>query len=252
MSFVVLFFILFIIIATPLRAPFRSLALALASPLWSLGRGISHTTREIFPSVFTGAALLEENQRLKEEITTLRAEYWRAEVIKNERDSLRSFLGRSSTTEEKLLLAYVLATPNFAPYDTLVLDVGEDTAIFQGAQVMTDGGFIIGTVTDVLSTRSIAQLYSSPGLSRDVAVGSARIPAVAHGIGGGNYRIELPKNTDIKEGDEVSTISGVEQFLGVVDRMIVDEKTGITTLFLRLPINMTELRSVIIDLTPPL
>ena len=160
----------------------------------------------------------------------------------------RSLLGRSSTTEERIL-AYVLAAPNFAPYDTLVLDVGEDTGVFSGARVMTDGGFIIGVITEVLPTRAVAQLYSSPGLTRDVAVGSARIPAVAHGVGGGNYRIELPKNTDIAEGDEVHLLGGVEEFLGVVERVIVDDKTGITTLYLRLPVNMSELRSVIIDLS---
>jgi cell shape-determining protein MreC len=219
------------------------------NPLWSVGKGVTSVTKKILPSLFSGAALVEENQRLKDEIAILRIESWRAAAIENERDILRGMLGRSSTTDDSLL-AYVLATPNFAPYDTLVLDVGKDTGIWKGARVMTDGGFIIGTVTEVLATRSIAQLYSSPGLVRDVVVGSARIPAVAHGVGGGNYRVELPKNTDIKEGDEVSVAGAVEEFLGVVERVVVDDKTGITTLFLRLPINMTELRSVIIDLSP--
>jgi len=219
------------------------------SPLWNAGDGIAKVTHTLIPGIFSGVALVEENQRLESEIASLRAEHWRSEVIKNERDALRGILGRSTEAEDHLLLAYVLATPNFAPYDTLVLDVGEDTGIFPGAKVMTDGGFVIGMISEVLPRRSIAQLFSSPGLSRDVAVGSARIPAVAHGIGGGNYRIELPKNTDTQEGDEVSIIGEVEEFLGVVEKLIVNEKTGITTLFLRLPINMTELRSVIIDLS---
>jgi cell shape-determining protein MreC len=249
-SVVIFFFILFFVIGTPVRAPFRSVAVFLVSPLWSLGMEVSLLTQKLFPSIFSGMELVEENRMLNEEIASLRVEHWRAEIIKNERDALRGLLGRSTTTEDHFLLAYVLATPNFTPYDTLVLDVGEDTGIFLGAKVMTDGGFVIGIITEVLPTRSIAQLYSSPGLRHDVIVGSARIPAIAHGIGGGNYRIELPKNIDITEGDEVSILGGVEEFLGVIERSIIDEKTGIMTLFLRLPINMTELRSVIVDLSP--
>jgi len=245
---VILFLVLLVIVGTPLRTPFRATLIALVSPIWSVGHQGSSFMQKIFPSIFSGMALATENELLKKEISALRAEYWRSEAIKNERDSLREFLGRSTTTDENLLLAYVLAAPNFSPYDTLVLDVGNDTGIFQGAEVMTDGGFVIGRIKDVFETRSIAELYSSPGLTRDVLVGSARIPAVAHGVGGGNYHIELPKNTDTKEGDEVSVVGEVEEFLGVVDRVIVDEKTGITTLFLRLPINMTELSSVIIKL----
>jgi cell shape-determining protein MreC len=109
---------------------------------------------------------------------------------------------------------------------------------------------MIGEIREVVGNRSIAELYSSPWITKEVVIGSARIPAVAHGLGGGNYRIELPKNTDTKEGDEVSVAGSVEEFLGVIDRIIVDEKTGITTLYLRLPVNMTELRSVIVDLSP--
>ncbi len=242
----ILFAVLFILLVTPLRVPLRATAIAIVSPLWSLGHGVSALTQKVFPSVFSGAALVEENQRLQREIAILRLEEWRNEAIRNERDALRGLLGRSTSTDETLLLAYILAAPNFSPYDTLVLDVGEDTGIFPGAEVMTDGGFVIGNITDVMESRSVAQLYSSPGLTRDVLVGSARIPAVAHGMGGGNYRIELPKNTDIAEGDEVSVIGEIEEFLGVVDRLIVDEKTGITTLFLRLPVNMTEIGSVIV------
>ncbi len=246
---VLVFVVLFLIVGTPLRGPFRSIALTFIEPLWSVGRSVVGGMKVIIPSVFSGATLVEENQRLKAEIALLRAESWRAGVVENERDVLRSMLGRSSTTEEQLL-AYVLAAPNFAPYDTLVLDVGEDTGVFTGARVMTDGGFVIGVISEVLPTRAVAQLYSSPGLTRDVAVGTARIPAVAHGVGGGNYRIELPKNTDIAEGDEVHLLGGVEEFLGVVEQVIVDDKTGITTLHLRLPVNMSELRSVIIELLP--
>lgn len=245
----IVFLVLLIVIGTPLRTPVRSLAIGIVTPLWSLGSTVGDLSRKVFPSVFSNLALIEENDRLKAEIAVLRAESWRSEVIKDERDALRGLMGRASTTQESLLLAYVLATPNFAPYDTLVLDVGEDTGIFPGARVMTDGGFIIGEITEVMPRRSLARLYSSPGLTRDVVVGSSRVPAIAHGFGGGNYRIELPKNTDIKEGDEVTVTGRIEEFLGVVERVVVDEKTGITTLFLRLPINMTELRSVIIDLS---
>jgi cell shape-determining protein MreC len=245
---VILFCVLFLIIGTPLRTPIRALVVGISTPFWKASTAGKVFFSELIPSVFSGPTLLRENQQLKAEIATLRAEYWRSEVIKNERDILRGMLGRSTTTERDLL-AYVLAAPNFAPYDTLVLDVGEDTGIFSGARVKTDGGFVIGTITEVFGTRSIAQLYSSPGLIRDVVVGSARVPAVAHGVGGGNYRVELPKNTDTSVGDEVSVLGSVEEFLGVVEEIVVDEKTGITVLFLRLPINMTELRSVIVDLS---
>jgi cell shape-determining protein MreC len=151
-----------------------------------------------------------------------------------------------------LLLAYVLAAPNFSPYDTLVIDTGVDTGIFPGARVMIDGGFVIGTVSEVLPTSAVVELFSSPGVVKQVIVGSSRIPAVAHGIGGGDYRIELPKNTDITEGDEVRIQGTAADYLGVVERMIIDEKSGITTLYLRLPINMTELDFVVVDLNPPL
>ncbi len=245
----ILFAVLALLLITPLRVPLRAFSLSIATPVWSLGKTIKHGTQVLLPSVFSRASLVEENVRLRHEIESLRAEEWRTEALRRERDLLASVLHRASSTDA-LLLAYVLASPNFSPYDTLVVDTGADTGIFPGAKVIVDGGFVVGTITEVLPSSAIAQLYSSPGVTKHVIVGSSRIPAVAHGVGGGNYRIELPKNTDIAEGDEVRVQGSVEEFLGVVERMIVDEKTGITTLYLRLPINMTELDSVIIDLTP--
>jgi glycyl-tRNA synthetase len=136
----ILFAVLALLLITPLRVPLRAFSLSIAAPVWSLGKMIKHGTQVLLPSVFSRASLAEENMRLRHEIESLRAEEWRTESLRRERDLLASVLHRASSTDA-LLLAYVLASPNFSPYDTLVVDTGADTGIFTGAKVIVDGGF---------------------------------------------------------------------------------------------------------------
>jgi cell shape-determining protein MreC len=103
-------------------------------------------------------------------------------------------------------------------------------------------------ITQVSENESLAELYSSPGLVHNVLVGESHIPVVAHGVGGGNFRIDVPKSSDIEIGDAV-TFAGEEiRLLGVINQIIENPNTGIATLLLRLPINPTELRMVGVSL----
>ena len=62
---VTLFLVLLFVLGTPLRVPLRATAIALATPLWSLGKKGTALAEKVFPSIFAGMALATENDLLK-------------------------------------------------------------------------------------------------------------------------------------------------------------------------------------------
>jgi cell shape-determining protein MreC len=74
----------FIVLLSPLRAPVRSMGVLIAQPFWAVG----NTLAEVFSGVtttLTAKSVLEtENTALREEIATLRLEYYRAEIVEND------------------------------------------------------------------------------------------------------------------------------------------------------------------------
>ena len=159
--------------------------------------------------------LIEENEILSNELENMRVSVLRSIAIEKENNLLKGELGRNPTRD--MILSYVLPGPASSPYDTFVLDVGEDHGIEKGSEIHAEGGTIVGFIEGVYSHTSLAKLYSSPGMEIDIEILSHNIIARATGRGGGDFEIKLPKNVEIKNGTLIVK-PGIERtVIGIVE-----------------------------------
>lgn len=147
-------------------------------------------------------SLFAENKTLRERMLLFEALEVEQKALRSENESLRTLLGRSTSTV-KIVLGEILSKPGFSPYDTVIIDVGTNNGIEIGDYITVDNTIIIGEIASVTPGSSNALLYSSPEYKTEVFVGPESIQAVAIGKGGGNFEIRVPRNTAFDKGDEV-------------------------------------------------
>lgn len=160
---------------------------------------------------------------------------------------------KQAISSEKLIkdfiLSVILSRPPHSPYDSLVIDIGEDKGLMQGDLVYAERHYLIGKIESVNPTTSIVKLFSSPDEKIDVLLGSSTIPVVAEGRGGGNFYIKVPRNIDVKEGDPIIVPSFHSIVLGTAEKVDAGEGEAYTQIYFKLPVNINILRYVEIKKT---
>lgn len=185
------------------------------------------------------SSLIVENKFLKETLDLVSLEAYSREAIRSENEQLKAMFGRASARE--LLLARVLATPGRSPYDTLIIDVGLREGVASGMKVFIDGDFVIGTVSKVTNDSATVTLYSSYGNELPVTIGTSSISATAKGVGGGNFRISLPKGAPIVVGDLAHIPAIAPEYSGVVAAIDTPAGSSLQDIYFKVPFNVNEL-----------
>lgn len=121
------------------------------------------------------------------------------QILKKENDDLKALLGRKPV--QHTILARVLTKPPQAPYDQLIVDVGLDEGVFDGAQIYDDNNSLIGVVLAASPHFSKAQLFSSPNISTEAELSRKGSVLSLIGLGDGSFTVQVPRDFDIKEGD---------------------------------------------------
>ncbi|MBU6323373.1 hypothetical protein KGQ55_01660 [Patescibacteria group bacterium] len=120
--------------------------------------------------------------------------------VTEERDTLAAQLTDLTRHEGGLpafppgMLASVLIRPPMAPYDSLVVEVGDGVSVADGELALADGGTPVGTVTSVDGRFARIALFSSSGTKTSVLVGASRTPATLTGTGAGGFSFSLPRS----------------------------------------------------------
>ena len=153
----------------------------------------------------------------------------------------------------------VLKRPPLAPYDELIIDLGQNDDVVVGDLVYASGNVLLGRVSDVLGQTSKVTLLSSPGETYDVLIsngnnttsisstGSKTIPAIAHGLGGGQFSVEVPRDVIASAGDIVLIPSINNKTIGVVGSVVTDPAQPFETILFTSLTNIYELRWVLVD-----
>ncbi|MBI4120691.1 MAG: rod shape-determining protein MreC [Parcubacteria group bacterium] len=222
---------------------------ALTSPLWKGQSALAGKVGDILSAVESKHSLRKENTRLLDEMNRLKAEMLSLALLKKENDELRGHLG-VERREQDVTLAFVLVRPNRSPYDTLLIDKGEEDGLKIGSLVSAPGGVAIGTVTSVSRQTAKVVLFSSPGEKSVVEIGASTLRVDATGQGGGNFEAKLPRGIEVHKGDLVSLIRGKRIILGVVEAIQAKPADSFQILLFKLPVNIYELEWVEIEKTP--
>lgn len=183
------------------------------------------------------------------EVTRLRAELAAAQASASDRDllykevaDLRERLGRTDAPQSRLLVG-VLQRPPWTPYDTLLIDAGENLAVTPGAFVSAGGPGLIGRVSEVYDTTARVELFSAPGVTYQATL-NGTLPVAVEGQGGGSLRAEVPAGTQVAAGD---TVSFPGLMGGVTAKVVATEARpgeSFIVIYMALPANPASLRFV--------
>lgn len=239
------FVVLLLLLRTPIEGVFASVIHTTFRPLLVLKESVRDTVSSYAYIFSSKKSLMEENARLTDALDLVAVESFSREALRRENDEFKKILGRYP--ERSLILARVLATPGTSIYDTLIIDIGSSEGVSVGTSVYADGDFLLGEVTQVFRYSAVVTLYSSSGNEQHAVIGATSTPAIAYGVGGGNFRMILPKGVDVKEGDLVEIPALAPTYLGSVDAIVRSPGSSLQELHFRWPFNLSALRYVYLE-----
>ncbi len=237
-TFAIVFFIL--VFSIPWS---RNLLFSVGSPLWSIKNSVVSFFADNVAVLNSKTDILKENNLLKEQISVNSKEQVLFDLLKKENEDLKFILGRNKVGQ-KLLLGTVLVKPFLSTYDTLIIDVGSLNGVTVGNKVMVDDNTFIGYVSEVYDNTSKVILYSSPGEKIKVLIGDNNVEKEAVGLGGNNFKVEMPREIGVKEGDTIIVPSISANVFGVVEKIEFKESDSFQTVLFKNPVNIAELKWV--------
>lgn len=178
-----------------------------------------------------------ENKSLVEENSKLKISMIDYQILKNENDKLKALIGRISSNNN-FILGSILTKPNYSPYDTLVIDIGEDEGLKEGLLVYVNGNIPIGVISQVYANTSLVELYSNPSRITHGLIEESNITVELVGRGGGNFEMSLPFEITANKGTSILLPSINLEILAVVEEDISDPTDPVRKIILRSPINI--------------
>ncbi|MBU1122646.1 MAG: hypothetical protein KKF54_08165, partial [Candidatus Omnitrophica bacterium] len=145
---------------------------------------------------------------------------------------------------QNLLLGAVLVKPFLSLYDTLIIDVGASDNVKVGNQVLAEGNIFIGYISEVYEKTSKVILYSSPEEKTKVLIGDNNIEKEAICLGGNNFKIEVPREIEVKEWDSIVMPSVSTNIFGTVEKIEYKESDSFQNVLFKNPVNILELKWV--------
>lgn len=189
--------------------------------------------------------LNNENAALKEKNSELEARIFFYDILSRENQELKSILGR--TEQKQYILAALIARPPQVPYDILIIDAGSEDGVQKEMEVKGSAGIFLGRIEDVFKKISKVKLISFPGNETNIYFEGLNIFATAVGTGNGNLEIKLPVSLPIKEYDKIISAGVFPLLLGSVEKIEKDESEGTQKIMFRLPVNLQEIRYLLIN-----
>jgi cell shape-determining protein MreC len=159
------------------------------------------------------------------------------QILKKENDKLKSLIGRISPNND-FILGSILTKPNYSPYDTLIIDIGENQGLKEGFLVYVNGNIPIGVISQVYTKTSLVELYSNPSRITHGLIEESNITVELIGRGGGNFEMSLPFEITANKGTSVLLPNINSEILAVVEEDISDPTDPIRKIILRSPINI--------------
>ena len=223
------------------RAPATSLFWRVLQPLLGSRAALTNTLAQGTAEFRSQRSLWEENQRLKAALASTSIALADRDALAQENTLLKSQFGRD--VAHKGLLAGVLLRPPGVPYDTLLIDAGHRHGIVAGDHVYAGGNVLMGYVSEVYETTSRVTLISAPGLSYQAFIHNT-LPISLEGQGAGSMRGSVPIGSSVAVGDTISIPGIALKYVGEVSHVEVKEGTTFQTVYMRLPVNIFELKFV--------
>ena len=151
-------------------------------------------------------SLLADNRDLRERLLKQDARLLRLESLEAENIRIRELLASSSSLEDRVLIAEILATSQDPYRHQIVLNKGARDGVYRG-QALVDAEGIMGQVVQVNPGSAVALLITDPDHGIPVEINRTGLQTIALGRGDGHGLSlpYLPGNADVKVGDLLVT-----------------------------------------------
>lgn len=219
--------------------PLGVISQTVAVPIWESAKSTSSTLRNFSLLLKSKGDLVKEKESLNKQIEKNKHVLLVNEELRNENDELKTLLGRIDTADVKL--GVVLSKPAVSPYDILTIDLGLGDGIQVGDLVRVHGDFVIGKIYQVYSNSAQVVLFSSPGEQTTVSIGKDSVSAVAEGRGGGNFKVQIPRDIEVSVEDVVVLPNISLQIFGVIEEVTAAPTDSFKILLFKNPVNISEL-----------
>ncbi|WP_425501492.1 rod shape-determining protein MreC [Pseudoxanthomonas kalamensis] len=187
-------------------AQVRSHADAATQPLWWLAGLPGRLGTRMQDDAATRSRLIDENRELRNELLIANARLTRLQTAVADNAQLRALLGAAESRGLDVQLASVLNIDLDPTRQRLVLDAGSGAGVQQG-QAVIDAGGLMGQIIETTPMHSVVLLLTDPDHAVPVMVGRNGVRLVAYGSGRSDQLelLNIPANTDVKEGDVLVT-----------------------------------------------
>jgi len=152
-----------------------------------------------------------ENERLRSEVTALKARTLDYEERINEVNRLRSLAGFTQTLQDKFLAAEILTGQQSLPFRTIRISRGSTDGVKVGMPVIAANG-AVGRIIRSGLTFADVQLLVDYDSNIDVLVQRNRIRGVLGGYANESCRLHLQRSTEVRIGDTLVTSGIVGSF----------------------------------------
>lgn len=239
----VVFGALFIYFRDPVFRAFSGGAHTIFRPAFIVKNKIGGMFSGIHTAFQSKGTLKKENEELKLKLVDGEAKLLNYNTLVNENSHLKEILNRKQENTN-LVVSAILSKPNKSPYDTLVIDAGEDHGIGNGSLVFALGSIPIGRVAEVYAKTSKVILFSTSGEKTEVVLEGMDAFVEVVGRGGGNFEITLPRDFSVSEGTAV-TFPGISSYIvATVSTIISDPRDSFSKALLVSPVNIQQLKFV--------
>lgn len=184
----------------------NSLQTAVVLPIKQASRWPQLLTQQM-DNAFTGReALQEENNRLKREITWLKASLANQSVLEAEYRRLTRLFESSANSMRPVMIAEVLDSHINASKHEIEINKGKQQDVFEG-QVVIDENGLVGQVTRLTEQSAVVSLITDERQRIPVFIERNRLRMIARGSGDlGELEMEfVSKNADVRVGDKIVT-----------------------------------------------
>ncbi|MCF7815599.1 MAG: hypothetical protein K9M10_01585 [Candidatus Pacebacteria bacterium] len=191
----------------------RGFSAFIIAPVYEIRQYFAESSATIPMYIRNRTELVQEINALKQQVSAQQGTDVMMAFLRDENEELHSFFKATSSPR---ILAGVISRPPYSPYDTLVIDRGENDGITKNAPVYIGSGQTVGYIQTVYKNEAIVSLFSSPGVEATVYIFGPNIFATARGEGGGVVRLSVPQGV-ILEKDNVVILPSLDT--GVVGKI---------------------------------
>jgi cell shape-determining protein MreC len=213
----------------------------ISRPMWKMENGLGNATQNLGYLATTKSSVYNENLILKEKNRELETRMMEYSGLLAENAELKDMLGRIDPKDD-FLLATILIKPNRSPYDTVIVDVGEDNNVLVGAEVFAKGDVPMGTISQVYAHTSVVKLFSTPGEVTQAQIEGSNASVELIGRGGGNFEMLVPVDLTVPEGTNVVLPFIKMRVVATVVDIISAPQDPLRKVILKSPVNIQQER----------